>query len=214
MSVLYFAAWNTHWAAAVGAEEDLRRRETPVSFLTSLQGKWKTGTQRRQARQWPGGCPGSIRGSSKGKSGRCQKAMAPVAGVRGGTGKGRSSERADSPGARETSPCRRVPQVRAPVLGQSGVNAGGSRPQRGWSQSSSGLTCPPWPPGPGLHPWRPAAAGAGAAAAHLPRSFCSCTTDSTACAGNERRGGQNRLHRARGNDVEPSDGEACRPRPF
>lgn len=38
--------------------------------------------------------------------------------------------------------------------------------------------------------------------------------DSTACAGNERRGGQNRLHRARGNDVEPSDGEACRPRPF
>lgn len=139
MSVLYFAAWNTHWAAAVGAEEDLRRRETPVSFLTSLQGKWKTGTQKRQAGQWPGGCPGSIRGSSKGKSGRCQKAMAPAAGVRGGTGKGRSSEREDSQGARETSPCRRVPQVRAPVLGQSGVNAGGSRPQRGWSQSSTGL---------------------------------------------------------------------------
>lgn len=109
MSVLYFAAWNTHWAAAVGAEEDLRRRETPVSFLTSLQGKWKTGTQKRRAGQWPGGCPGSIRGSSKGKTGRCQKAMAPAAGVRGGTGKGRSSERADSPGARETSPRRSEP---------------------------------------------------------------------------------------------------------
>lgn len=65
--------------------------------------------------------------------------MAPAAGVRGGTGKGRSSARADSPGARETSPRRRVPQVRAPVLGQSGVNAGGSRPQRRWSQSSSSL---------------------------------------------------------------------------
>lgn len=99
----------------------------------------KTGTQKRQAGQWPGGCPGSTRGSGKGKSGRCQKAMAPAVGVRGGTGKGRSNARADSPGARETSPRRCVAEVRAPVLGQSGVNKGGSRPQRGWSQSSSGL---------------------------------------------------------------------------
>lgn len=104
----------------------------PASFLTPLQGKCQAG-------QWPGGCPRSNRGSSKDKSGRCQKAMTPAAGVRGGTGKAGSNARADSPGAREASPRRCLLWVRTPDLGQSGANEEASRPRRGWSPFRFGL---------------------------------------------------------------------------
>lgn len=107
MSVLYFAAWNTHYtrcAAAVGAEEELRRRETPVSFLTSLQRKVKK-REHKSGRQGSGqvavpGVPEDPARASRGDAKRrwlqqlgCEEGQGKAAATRGRTARVRARPR-------------------------------------------------------------------------------------------------------------------------